>query len=392
MYSAATYSDLGYDTIIIMGQSNASGAASWDAPEQSRNGVFMLGLDNKVKPAYEPTHDSGGQVDLVNYNGTGYDKWGTGNSGDWSGQNVHSPWVRAASKTYDHTRRKLMLVPNAKGTTYFRHDSDDSVAWDVPEDPFDRSRLFGTTNHRRLMVGPPKAVWFFGQESSTDPSYIGTYREDFIKYLAAIRREFNSPNLPIVIVQLGSNDNGAVGTPAGWNATDEQWERISLAREYMRQVDADDPNTILVSAYDQGIGTSGVHLDRTGYANVADRVALATRKLVYGESLDAEGPRIASVNLQSSTDIRITFDRDIATTASSFAGWVRVYDDNVAEASVSVGNFGTDTVQCAITVGSITGTAHVTYAQVKSGTLETDIIKGVTDDAIPAPAFSVQIN
>lgn len=400
MYSTSrTYSPVSYDTwdyFMIVGQSNAVGVGLWDGPEMGLPRIGMFCNDYVWRQAYEPTDDRRDQVDTISQDNASIVPG--------VGQLCHSAWLRAARKVCEpDPSRKVALIPCAKGSTVFQSTNYPNESWHVPSDPLDRTTLFGSALYRAKVAATRgarlKGIWFNGHESSVSINYGGggenlmaTFKADMQAWINAWRYHLQA-DIPIILGQLVTSDTGTAITPTSAthvSATDT-WLNYHLGREYARQIEAENTNVKLVVWNDQALNAADpYHINRAGQDTVGDRVALATRELIYGESVNGTGPRPVSCSVLDANTVELVLSKDIqASTGGTYDGQFRVFTDSghvVVSAADRIG----DSVIWIVTSTSISGAAYVdvTYGQHKRNTLLTDQVKD--SDGMPLPGFTLR--
>ena len=132
-------------------------------------------------------------------------------------------------------------------------------------------------------------VWYQGESNSGHPD---TYVPLLSTMIAEWRKQFSTPDLPFLIVQLPDY-------ASQWDGFYWQW-----AREVQAQVVQSTPNTALVVALNT---TDGFDLHPKNKLEIGRRTALQARRLVYGERIVASGPIFKDAKVEGST-MRVTFD------------------------------------------------------------------------------------
>jgi sialate O-acetylesterase len=115
--------------------------------------------------------------------------------------------------------------------------------------------------------------------------------------MAEWRRQFDRPDLPVLIVQLPGYG------PVPTQPTAHTWANL---REAQRQAVLADPRTAIAVTVDIGNATD---LHPTNKRDVGHRLAIAARHLIYGERIPPSGPAVASVTRRGS-DVVVSF-RDV---------------------------------------------------------------------------------
>lgn len=119
------------------------------------------------------------------------------------------------------------------------------------------------------------AIWYQGESNAGDKNY-----EAYLKALLSNWRElYHAPDLPFLLVQLPNYLPKPVNPPisSGW----------AIVREAQQHVAREVPNTALAVTYDVGEWNDIHPLNKK---DVAHRLFLGARKIVYGEELVSTGP------------------------------------------------------------------------------------------------------
>ncbi|WKL58885.1 sialate O-acetylesterase [Asticcacaulis sp. ZE23SCel15] len=174
----------------------------------------------------------------------------------------------------------------------------------------------GLTNLYNGMIAPiapytlKGAAWYQGESNVSQPA-------EYARLLPALikdwRRAFDAPDLPFLVVQLANFG------PVAKVPTQSAWAEL---REAQRQTVNADPNTGLAVAIDFG---DRVDIHPTQKTVVGQRLALAARKVAYGEAVVSGGPQPVKV-IRTGADIVITFDNALKTYSSAQAIGFEVCD------------------------------------------------------------------
>ena len=266
---------------LIAGQSNAVGLGAplegWDTP---RSDVRMLGNDYRWRDASEPLDDATDQEDSISDDGTFV---------------RYSFATRLGHLLADATGYPVYLIPAAKGSSKVN-------AWG-PMNPWDRTTLFGSANYRAQVSaglrpnpvtdqpvlaegGPVSAVvWYQGESDRA-----AAERLAFISGTNKVMTEFEAQlGVPTIAVQLASFCTSSENT------------RIHSVSELQRRLETNSGELEardgfhLVVAFDLP-RSDCIHLSAYGQRVLAERIDLAVREHVLGESVDGTGPRITSLS------------------------------------------------------------------------------------------------
>ena len=158
----------------------------------------------------------------------------------------------------------------------------------------------GVTMNYNGMVSPigaygfRGAVWYQGE---SDIYFARAYERTLLAMMADWRRQFESPELPFLIVQL-PNYGPTPAQPAA-----SFWADV---REAQRQAALGDTHAAITVNVDIG---DAANLHPPNKAELGRRLAIAARHLVYGERIPPSGPAVASVARRKS-DVVVAF-RDV---------------------------------------------------------------------------------
>lgn len=134
-------------------------------------------------------------------------------------------------------------------------------------------------------------IWYQGESNTGDPE---EYARAFPALIRDWRKLFAQGNFPFLIVQLANF------LPANSQPVESQW---AATRDAQRRALAE-PNTALAVAIDAGEWNDIHPLDKR---DVGERLALAARKLAYGEDLVYSGPLFRSLEVDGKR-ARLHFD------------------------------------------------------------------------------------
>ena len=179
------------DTFIIAGQSNNSGRGTNNQTWTPGLGFPALNFANDytIKRLADPYDDATGQIDTV--------------SSD-SGLAAGSVWPLVATYFLANVRRRLLLVPCAKGGSAI-------TAWQPGANHQDRTTLYGSMVYRALRAGGTlKAVlWWQGETDAIN----GMSQADYNGYLDTIANAVQADlGVPLMACKL-QNSSGIADDP-----------------------------------------------------------------------------------------------------------------------------------------------------------------------------------
>jgi sialate O-acetylesterase len=147
------------------------------------------------------------------------------------------------------------------------------------------------------------AVWYQGE---SDIYFARDYKTMLLAMMADWRRQFESPELPFLIVQL-PNYGPSPAQPAA-----SVWADV---REAQRQSAMEDMHAALTVNMDIGDATN---LHPANKRELGRRLSLAARHKIYGERIPPSGPVVSAVTRRG-PDVVVTF-RDVTGTLSIQTG------------------------------------------------------------------------
>ncbi|WAC49874.1 beta galactosidase jelly roll domain-containing protein [Asticcacaulis sp. SL142] len=174
----------------------------------------------------------------------------------------------------------------------------------------------GLTNLYNGMIAPiapytlKGAAWYQGEANVSQAAEYARLLPAMIKDW---RRAFDAPDLPFLVVQLANFG------PVAKLPVQSAWAEL---REAQRQTVNNDSKTGLAVTIDIG---DRVDIHPTQKNVVGQRLALAARKVAYGEAVVSGGPQPVTV-VRSGTDIVITFDAALRAYSSAQAIGFEVCD------------------------------------------------------------------
>ena len=324
-----------WHTLLIAGQSNASGRGILSAIETGISEVQMLGNDYAFKQAYEPVDDPTDQKDLV--------------SRDFDDPAGHSFGVRLGKDLVAdaETDFNVMLIPTAMGGTRVEE-------W-LPTSGVRRSseflgsaNLFESATYRAEYAEqerdlPVTAIlWYQGETDSGANSRkadANPLRDLFVSRTTTVMNEFRDElsDVPIIYAQLSHRgdevsrnieyqdirEKQRLMETGAYNPVTGQPSTCALTNHYM------------VVTHDLPLRAGDPrHLSTAAQKILGDRIALAYREHVLGENVDGTGPRLVSITQPTSTTIQVLTTRTI-NNDSSYEGYFAVFDGNEDEVTIS---------------------------------------------------------
>jgi hypothetical protein len=201
--------------IALMGQSNMSGRGKVselpaDFP-RNRGNIWSFTNANKWEPAREPVDSPLGQLDAVSK-----DK----QAGVGPSLAIADAFVSA------HPATEVGLIPCAKGGSRM-------AEWLKDSSSRQRDTLFGSCIHRIKTVDPTngdlRAVIFWqGAADAKLKDDAIKWNERFTAFVSALRAELKAPDLPIILVVLGSTYENVLQRRPYWYDVREQQLKVDI--------------------------------------------------------------------------------------------------------------------------------------------------------------------
>lgn len=351
--------------LLLGGQSNCSGRGTiLPTAEEKADGVFIYDKSEAFAIAYEPTHSVENRPVATSPDET-------------TPQAPAHSFGLKLGKNLAAAGSTPLLVPCAIGGTSMSQ-------WAKPSTKQDRTTLFGAMDYRynkaKAKGGTPVIVWY-GHEANagsvtgdfTAGTINTTYQTAWNTLVTDLRTEI--VNAPIVFCQLSADDTLADS------------EKQALAGEAQRQLELSVPNSFMVVTHDVARNASpdDIHVSKAGQLVIADRISLAIRERVLGESVNGTGPRIVGAT-RTAGAITLTCNKTLNSSGTDYGSLFRVYDNGVEQTVLSAVR-GANTSTIVITVAALTGPTTLTYGH-RAGAASVARTDFVQDsDALPLPLF-----
>lgn len=348
---------------LIAGQSNASGRGRVTRiVTPGHKSIFMYGNDYVWKKAYEPVDDPSGQIDSV-----------SDDIANLTDINGHSFALQCAQGLVAADRR-IDLIPCAMGGTSMSQ-------WLPGGDRLDRTTLYGSANYRRTQaaVATLTAVLYFGHENQAGEA---NYATQWSNLVSEFRTDYGA-SVPFIYCQLAKHtdttQNGKQHASADVQRRQETGSGDALEMTNMHMITTFDLSLI-----------DSIHLDEIAQRKIGDRMALAIREHVLGESVDGTGPRLNGAPTKPAANkVKVDTTQTLATISGNADNQFRVFDNGVEMTVSSVVN-DADTSAVLITMSaSASGTVTVSYGNVVASGVATTLNNVVKNAAgLPLPQFA----
>ena len=275
------------DLWVLAGQSNMQGVGDLLDVTPPNNQVMALGMDGKWNQAEEPLHWLVDSPDPVH-------------SGD--------PKTRAERSAKEHKTRTKgagLGLPFAAamveqthvpiGLVICAHGGTSMEQWNPSKKGEGGNSLYGSMLRQvQLAGGKVKGVlWYQGESDAFGDEAWKVYPRVFADFIAAVRSDFNQPDLPFYYVQIGRFVTG--NDPKGWNAVQDAQRRLP------ERV----PNTAVVSVIDLELDDA-IHVGTQGLKRTGQRLARIAQRELFGQ-LGATTPTLDRVSRGPNNTLIVKF-------------------------------------------------------------------------------------
>ena len=249
-------------------------------------GVMLLGMNGEWSIAEEPLHWLVDSPDPVH-------------SGD--------PASREARSAQQHKTRKKgagLGLPFASamvaatgvpiGLVACAHGGTSMSQWDPAKKDAGGKSLYGSMLRQvQLAGGKVKGVLWYQGESDANPEAAAAYPGAFADFIAAVRSDFEQPDLPFYLVQIGRVVR--TGDPKPWNTVQDAQRRLA------ERV----PNTAVVAVIDLELD-DGIHVGTQGLKRAGQRLAKVALRELFGQ-IGASTPTFDRVNKGAGNTLVVKF-------------------------------------------------------------------------------------
>ncbi|MCU6709667.1 sialate O-acetylesterase [Paenibacillus sp. J5C_2022] len=180
------------------------------------------------------------------------------------------------------------------------HGGTDMEQWD-PAGLSDGGQSFYGSMFRRVSAvgGKVRAcLWYQGESDAADWKKAAEYKQRFISFIEALRRDSGQPELPIFYAQLN--------TWLGEGDVFPVWNGIQLDQIHM---ESELSHVALVSTIDLSL-SDAIHLSTPALKKLGNRFALLARRLCFQDAAYERGPRVRCCSFadRERTTLRIEFE------------------------------------------------------------------------------------
>lgn len=277
---------------VLAGQSNMEGGAYVDGRQTPSDDVLAFKpTDLQWKPAVEPLHGAKAVPDLAGF-GAG-PPWTP--SLERPKQLGLGPGVAFGKEMAQRTGKKIGLIPVAVSGASMD-------MWD-PARHSDPSSLYGKMLATVRASGLPVAgvLWFQGEADALGGGgTAGAYAQKLEAFIAAVRRDFGSREIPFVYAQISRFVGADAVNAPFWNFVQEAQRKLGprLAR------------TAVVTSVDLPLDDP-VHLGTEGAKRVGSRFAKAMARILGIPGAPDFGPTLSKIEWEETRRdrIRVTYAR-----------------------------------------------------------------------------------
>lgn len=267
------------DLWVLAGQSNMQGVGNMIDVVQPSPLVNMLAMNGVWRPAQEPLHILAESPDPVHGTFNSEEERQAAIEGAKNGPKGAGLGMAFASEMVRRTGRPVGLVCTAHGGTSMEQ-------WNPAGREAGGASLYGSMYAQVQRAGGMirGALWYQG-ESDANPEAMAVFREKCEGLVAAMRRDFENPDMPFYYVQIGRFVNPGTD-PASWN-------RI---QDLQRTCETSIPRSGMVAAIDLELDDL-IHVGTPGLKRLGKRLANLAERDLYGGTIKG-GPRPGEITFQ----------------------------------------------------------------------------------------------
>lgn len=265
------------DLWILAGQSNMQGIGDLQLENPPSVYVNSYGYDESWGIASDPLHWLLDSVDPVHHLGLSGEQ--LENARKWAKENAvvgAGCGLPFAAEMVAATGVPVGLVPCAHGGTSM-------TQWDPSRRDEGGNSLYGSMFRRFKAVGGKVTgvLWYQG-ESDANPKAVPLFHDRLVQLVAAIRKDFNDPNLPFYQVQIGR-----YVVPSH----NPSWKEIqSLQVQSANEIE----NCEIVSSVDLELDDL-IHVSTRGHLRLGLRLATLALRDLFGFEAYQTGPQFDSI-------------------------------------------------------------------------------------------------
>ncbi len=281
------------DLWILAGQSNMEGLGELVDAEEPSILVHTYGMDEQWNIAVEPLHWLLDSIDPVHHRGLSGAELERQRlmvkAMRTTGAGLGLPFAKTLVKA---TGTPIGLIPCAHGGTSMEQ-------WNPEKKELGGASLYGSMYRRFLAAGGKvRGVLWYQGEAECNSQAAPLYTERMRKFVSALRRDFNDPNLPFFLVQLGRY------------ITDSENPSWSDIREKQRRLPELIPSVRVVAAIDLPMDDA-IHVGTEGHKRLGRRLAQLVLRDLFGRKEILAGPSLVNVTMRPGLFpiYRLSFDQ-----------------------------------------------------------------------------------
>lgn len=246
------------DVWLLGGQSNMQGVGDVHNGLKTDPLVRAWYMDDRWAPAHDPIHNLSDAVDPVH--------------ADLCGGQRPPPlgrWCAGPGVSFGQRMREITGVP--QGLIACAHGGTSMPQWDPALKKLGGKSLYGAMLRRFHKTGGQVRglVWYQGC-SDCHPEGAAAYTQRMKVFVAAVRRDLRSPQLPLAMVQISRVIGWGAGS-APWNSVQDQQRRL---QQSIRRC-------AVVPAIDLSLDDN-IHISGEGQVRLGRRLAQAMDQLLRG--------------------------------------------------------------------------------------------------------------
>jgi sialate O-acetylesterase len=282
------------DLWVLAGQSNMQGVGNNDNVTPPHELVHVFAMNDDWRIAEEPLHRLNESRDIVHSKVEDDEERNSlvADVTNWKkGAGLGLPFAVELVKELD---RPIGLLACAHGGTSMDQ-------WNPELRDEGGKSLYGSM-YRRVQAagGKVKGVLWYQGESDANANAAPVFLEKFQRFVAAVREDFNDPNLPFYYVQIGAFTIGEDQNSQWWDMV----QQAQLSAEPLLE------NAGMVTSIDLPLDDP-IHIGTDGLKTLGERLANRVLTDVYGEKDLLRGPRLAEMNWQDTPfgpQLHVRFD------------------------------------------------------------------------------------
>jgi sialate O-acetylesterase len=252
------------DLWVLAGQSNMQGVGDLFDVTPPNDQVQLLGMDGRWSRAEEPLHWLVDSPDPVH-------------SGDQAtraerAEREHKTRTKGAGLGLPFAVTMVQATRVPVGLIATAHGGTSMAQWSPDKKDEGGNSLYGSMMKQfKLAGGKVKGVLWYQGEAEANEQASAAYPKVFADFIAAVRRDFNQPDLPFYFVQIGRFVHEA--DPRFWNRVQDAQRRLP------ERV----PNTAVISVIDLELD-DGIHVGTQGLKRAGRRLARVALHELFGQA------------------------------------------------------------------------------------------------------------